>query len=569
MEYLGIDFGTTNSLAGIIDDNKKLQLVPLEKDEFEMPSAIFMQIKGFERLVFNTKDFKRRVLRAHKTEEERVEQEIKLIKIQLDDFYRAKVPRFKEPKPYDFINSHKYNKAYEAYLRDLSDLPRIIQVFKETTLLEEEKKLRKTLRPSKSLKSLEQEIRIKMEQELLSDEAELLEEKTFFTAFSDPDFTPIFGKYAIEQFKLNPMSGFFMRSPKAFLAINLIPTHKELFIRAIALILSEIKLRSEEYFGKEFAGVVLGRPVNYMGSTTVDENKQALDIMRHSARRAGFSDIRFVIEPMAASLVISKTVFDSNIPALVIDIGGGTTDVVLLKVDSSADVKLKVLNVAGERVGGNDFDETFAYQKIGPFIGKDASLTNGKNATNEIIIDALSTRDIYKQGSFRNKGAQIHNLLMNSMDPILFERLYQVFQMQLQHQLLMISEDCKKEITDNSVYQELLSFFRDPFSLIIKKEELSFIYARELNSIKANILSVFKGQSIKDEKFRVFLTGGMSRCPTLIDTIKDIMPQGVVINRISALQSVTAGLAVVSRQLTLSDDSFTENYNVRGIPVER
>jgi hypothetical protein len=41
-----------------------------------------------------------------------------------------------------------------------------------------------------------------------------------------------------------------MRSPKAFLAISLIPTHKELFVCAIALILSEIKRRSEEYLGK-------------------------------------------------------------------------------------------------------------------------------------------------------------------------------------------------------------------------------------------------------------------------------------------------------------------------------
>jgi hypothetical protein len=139
MEYLGIDFGTTNSLAGIVDDNKKLQLVPLEGQEFEMPSAIFLQIKGYERLVFNSEEFERRVLRAQKIEEERIELEIKLIKNQLDDFYRAKVPHFKEPKPYDFVNSYQYNKAYEAYLRDVNDLPRIIQIFKDTTLIGEEK----------------------------------------------------------------------------------------------------------------------------------------------------------------------------------------------------------------------------------------------------------------------------------------------------------------------------------------------------------------------------------------------------------------------------------------------
>jgi hypothetical protein len=475
MEYLGIDFGTTNSLAGIVDDNKKLQLVPLEGQEFEMPSAIFLQIKGYERLVFNSKEFERRVLKAQKIEEERSQLDIKLIKNQLDDFYRAKVPRFKEPKPYDFINSYLYNKAYEAYLRDVCDLPQIIQIFKDTTLLSEEKRLLQSMRPAKSLKSIEYEVRIKMEQELLSDEAELLEAKTFFTAFSDPDCIPIFGQSAIDNYKQNPMSGFFMRSPKAFLAINLIPTHKELFIRAIALILCEIKRRSEEYLGKEFAGVVLGRPVNYMGSTTVDGNKQALDIMRKAAQRAGFSDIRFVIEPMAASLVIAKTIFDSDTPSLVIDIGGGTTDVVLLNVDPFADVKLNVINVSGERVGGNDFDETFAYQKIGPFIGKDASLKSGKNASNELILDALNTRDIYKQSSFRKQGVEIQNLLMKANEPKLFERLYQVFQMQLQHQLILISEDFKKEITDNPVHEEMLTFFHDPFSLFLNKEEVPLI----------------------------------------------------------------------------------------------
>jgi len=82
-------------------------------------------------------------------------------------------------------------------------------------------------------------------------------------------------------------------------------------------------------------------------------------------------------------------------------------------------------------------------------------------------------------------------------------------------------------------------------------------------------LSVFEGYLSDGQPYRVFLTGGMSRCTTLIESIKDLIPAGVVINRISALQSVGAGLAVVARQLAMSDDAYAENFSVRGIPVTR
>jgi hypothetical protein len=44
MNYLAVDFGTTNSLAGIIDERGKLNLVQLEENEFEMPSSIFLKV---------------------------------------------------------------------------------------------------------------------------------------------------------------------------------------------------------------------------------------------------------------------------------------------------------------------------------------------------------------------------------------------------------------------------------------------------------------------------------------------------------------------------------------------
>ena len=61
----------------------------------------------------------------------------------------------------------------------------------------------------------------------------------------------------------------------------------------------------------------------------------------------------------------------------------------------------------------------------------------------------------------------------------------------------------------------------------------------------------------------------MAKCSTLIESIKDLIPKGTVINRISALQGVVAGLAVVARSISLSEDAHDDNFSVRGIPVTR
>lgn len=569
MEYLGVDFGTTNTLAGIVDHNKKLQLVPLDGESQEMPSAIFLKIRDRQRLQLNEDSLTRRVEEAIKRDKARFENAISSIPNRLEDFRRANRPRLKAPKPYDFVNSDKYNKALNAFLRDKDDYDRILQNFEDTKVADEEINLRQSIQPLINIDSLRNEVRAKMEQELMDEEMESMEGKTFFTALNDPGTVRFFGQSAIDEYKNNPMNGFFMRSPKAFLGISLHDVHKQLFVQIVALVLAEIKRRSEAYFGKEFTGVVLGRPVNYMGAQSSSDNEQALGIMRKAAQLAGFTDIHFVIEPMAASLVISRAMFDSSAPAVVIDIGGGTTDIILLNVNSEADEKLNVLNAVGERVGGNDFDEILAKKRFGPFLGANSESRDGKKLPNHLIMDALSTRDIHKQANFRKRGIEIHEYISQADEPLPLERLYQLFRMQLQHQILLISEDAKKALSDIDNYEAQFPFFDDPFRVDLRKTDLADIYENELNIIKRNILSVFKGHLAEGQAYRVFLTGGMSRCTTLIESIKELIPAGVVINRISALQSVGAGLAVVARQLALSDDAYAENFSVRGIPVTR
>jgi hypothetical protein len=160
MEYLGVDFGTTNSLAGIVDLNKKLQLVPLEGKSFEMPSAIFLKIKNRERLSFNKDEYDRRVEASLIKDKSRYAEQLVLIQKQLDDFRQVNRPRLKEPpERYDYFNDFRYAKALEKYERDVNDFSHTLKIFEETRVLEQEIKLKNAIQPIKELVLIQREVK--------------------------------------------------------------------------------------------------------------------------------------------------------------------------------------------------------------------------------------------------------------------------------------------------------------------------------------------------------------------------------------------------------------------------
>ena len=568
MQFIGIDFGTTNSLAGVINSGGKLQLIPLEGENPEMPSAVFLKVNHEPPLEISLNSFELRVKRALDKDRDRFNQELADVERRLTDFINLNKPRAIKPKA-SYSYSRAYEKAVERYLRDRDGLPLALKFFNETEVAKERIRLEMQVRGVLSDEETRRQVRSKMEEELIEAELEALGSQTFFTALNSDDALQYFGEQAKSEYLKAPLNGFFMGSPKAFLAVQLTGAQQELFVRIVTLVLSEIKKRSENFLGFNVDGVVLGRPVNYMGAEHGGGNHQALNIMRKAAISAGFNEVRFVIEPMAAALVISKTMFDSNVPALVVDVGGGTTDVVYFDVDSSADVKLSVLSTSGERVGGGDFDEAIAISKFGPLIGTQSRLINGSSAPNGVIVDALSTRDIHRQAKFRRSGGEIHKLITAAEEPVIFQRLYRIWQEQLQHRLLLNAEELKKCIGAKPTNTLELILQNESFDLALSASELESICESEIKRIERIVSSALEVRDVARVSTRVFLTGGMSLCPAVVEAIHRIFPEGTIIRRISSLQSVVAGLAVAARHLSLTENFLSDNENVRGIPISK
>uniref|UniRef100_A0A914PUF8 Heat shock protein 70 n=1 Tax=Panagrolaimus davidi TaxID=227884 RepID=A0A914PUF8_9BILA len=117
-----------------------------------------------------------------------------------------------------------------------------------------------------------------------------------------------------------------------------------------AILLKHIKQKVEEFQGKEMDEVVITIPAAF----DVDQK-----IATHvAAELAGFKTVHLLQEPIAASIAyfVDRPI-PPNFNMLLFDLGGGTLDLCIFKVEKN---NLKIIAVDGDsHLGGRDFDVMF------------------------------------------------------------------------------------------------------------------------------------------------------------------------------------------------------------------
>ena len=139
-----------------------------------------------------------------------------------------------------------------------------------------------------------------------------------------------FGLASLHQYVDDPEEVYFVKSPKSFLGANgLKPQQVALFEDLVCAMMLHIKQQAQSQLSEQITQAVIGRPINFQGLGGDDANAQAQGILERAATRAGFNDVVFQFEPVAAGLDFEATLNDEK-RVLVVDIGGGTTDCSLL-----------------------------------------------------------------------------------------------------------------------------------------------------------------------------------------------------------------------------------------------
>jgi hypothetical chaperone protein len=120
-----------------------------------------------------------------------------------------------------------------------------------------------------------------------------------------------------------------------------------------------LKQRAESVLGEPIDSVTLGRPVKF--SEHPDQDHKAQETLRQAAHEAGFKEVDFELEPIAAALDYQQTLTQPQ-NVVIFDFGGGTLDIAVMRLGDPR--KSEVFASGGVDIAGSDFDRAIIENRM-------------------------------------------------------------------------------------------------------------------------------------------------------------------------------------------------------------
>jgi hypothetical chaperone protein len=308
-----------------------------------------------------------------------------------------------------------------------------------------------------------------------------------FMDFSRKRF--VYGNAALTALR-DGAEGRFLRALKSVLGTPLAQENRTFLnermtlIEVIARFLDEIRLRSEAFTGMRFDAVLSGRPVRFH-SADAGRDAQAEADLRAAYALAGFRDVDFLPEPEAAALAVGGTG-----RMLIVDIGGGTSDFTLC---DRANGQTQVLASRGLRLGGTDFDRTLSLAHAMPLFGYDAPIRaqigTARHPAPRAPFQDLATWEkipfVYDAGLLR----EVRRWVRLSDDPRLFERLAEVLEAHLGHDVAHAVEAAKIAANDTGTGQIALHLVERGLTAALPRAALETALAAAAEAIGAEAMA--------------------------------------------------------------------------------
>lgn len=267
--------------------------------------------------------------------------------------------------------------------------------------------------------------------------------------YNAEDRSTHFGRAAVAQY-LSGTEGRLIRSLKSLLGSPLLQettlvNHQPLrFQDIVTTFLAALRERAAAATGQLPAQVVMGRPVHFVDDHP-QRDAQAQQSLQDAAHAAGFEQVSFQLEPVAAALDYERRLTHEAL-VLVVDIGGGTSDftVVRLGPDRSLrrDRSQDVLATAGVHLGGTDFDHKLSLENVMPLLGFRHLGPQGREVPSRVFFD-LSTWHLIQWLYAPRAIGSAQGLRVNYTDVALHTRLMDVLRQRLGHHVAHEVEQAK------------------------------------------------------------------------------------------------------------------------------
>lgn len=318
-----------------------------------------------------------------------------------------------------------------------------------------------------------------------------------------------------------------------------------------ALILRRMKDAAEAHAGESLDTAVFGRPVRF--SAVDEEDDTAERRLETAARLAGFQEIVFFYEPVAACVEYAVT-NEQNQRLMVVDIGGGTFDVCIMEFGGARGAaerlsESKILGVAGVPVAGDAIDHEITRTKVFPHLGSRARYGPAQLRLPQYLFShIIDWQNLYKL----NTEETVNWLIaaeVSSDQPRAIRSLRSLIQRNFGYPLAREVEAAKKRLS--SLSETRIVFDQEEIQIDegLERPEFGHIIEHMLDQMMACIVEAENAAGVKPGDIdRVLTTGGTS----LIPAVRHMLEKRYGANRLhqrDTFTSVATGLAIVAQHL--------------------
>ena len=361
----------------------------------------------------------------------------------------------------------------------------------------------------------------------------------------------LFGEQGFNAFLQTPHEGRYVNSPKNFLGAKIPKRLLDSFEKLVVRFLSYLKQCAEKQLSIVITKVVIARPVNYHSTMGELGNKQAEALMLRAAHKVGFTDVEFIHEPLAAAYHFEQNI-EKATDAMVVDLGGGTSDVTFCLLSQENAEKLDrsddIYSTVGIRQGGIVCDKLLASGIVSPLFGRGTRTNKGRAIPNMLFSGVYDIDNMPLMSDFYSpaRSKSITEYINESENPIPLMRLQQVQTERLTHQLMHAIELAKINLSDNEKAELSLSFVEDELQLDIQRPQVSETMVNWLDKMFVMIDDAI-AQAQRTPEI-IYLTGGMGLSPLVQQALSERYPS-VSITVADAFSSVVFGALLKAKRL--------------------
>lgn len=287
----------------------------------------------------------------------------------------------------------------------------------------------------------------------------------------------------------------------------------------VAILLRRIREGAEQLTGAPVERVVLGRPARYAADPEADARaeRRFLD----AAKLAGFTEVRLLIEPIAAALAYEATLSKDEL-VLVADFGAGTSDLTIMRVGperaKKRDRRDDVIASGGVTIGGDRFDAAIMRGKLLPRFGEGSTYeVMGKRL--EMPMAILGKLCAWHEMSFikeRSTMLLLEQMLHTSDRVPAIEALIDLVEENLGFRLFRAIEAAKIELSTKASTRIRFDEARVQLDEPITRAELERLTAPLLEGLSQAVTDVLARAGLDERGVdAVFLTGGSSQIPSV------------------------------------------------------